>query len=635
MNKNNFYITTPIYYLSGKPHIGHLYTTVLADIIARWRMLLGQSVFFLTGTDEHGQKIAETAKKAGQQPQEFLDSLIPLYQKLWRDFNINYTKFIRTTDPEHKKAVLAFIGRLKEKGAIYKGEYAGWYCVPDEAFVLGAKEGPVPVCPLCGRSTIYMTEPCYFFKLSAYQEQLLKLYREHPNFIMPTERSHEVISFVESGLKDLCISRSTITWGIPFPGDPEQVVYVWLDALTNYISAIGYGDQQRVQEFAQWWPATVHLMGKEIVRFHAVYWPAFLMAAGLPLPEKLLVHGWITVDNNKMSKSLGNVIDPTVLYTLYGADPVRYYLMARFSLAQDGDFSYEDLEHVVTQDLANELGNLLNRMLVLAQKNNLIQLKPVKPVLTETQELRADFAHTLAQIQDLMANYQIHMACAEIKRFIAHVNAYVHALQPWAIAQSDRQTFIEVITTIANCLYALGHLLWPIMPEKMEQLASALGKTIVRDVSIVKLDPWNQTYELKQAGVLFEKVIGKYDAQKVTTSQTTGTQPVSTEITIQDFAAVHMVAGTILEAHVVEKSDKLLRLIVDCGSHGTRQILSGIRAHYTPEMLIGKQGIFVINLKPRSLMGLQSFGMLLTVHDDKSFALLAPTASVTNGSKVS
>lgn len=629
--KKNYYVTTPIYYVSGNPHIGTLYSTVLADVVARWHTLRGYDTYFLTGTDEHGQKIAEAAAKAGKNPQEFVDGFVRNYKQTWKDFAIDYSKFIRTTDGEHKKAVAAFIERLKKNGDIYKGEYAGWYCVPDETFVPGkpSADGQGPVCPSCGRATIYMSEESYFFKLSAYQERLLAFYKQNPDFITPRERLNEIISFVESGLKDLCVSRSSISWGIPFPGDPEQVVYVWLDALTNYISAIGYGDPKHQDEFNYRWPADVHIMAKDIVRFHAIYWPAFLMSAGLPLPKKLLVHGWITVDGKKMSKSFGNVVDSRELLELYGADPVRYYLTSRISVAQDGDFSFKDFEHTITQDLANELGNLANRVAVLAHKYNCASLDPIQARLAQTHELHVAYEQMREQVLVHVAAYSYHMACAEIKRFIAHVNAYMHSLQPWTLAERDKESFVEIIATVAGSLYAVAHMLWPVMPTKMEQLLSMLGKKFtVADASLVSLAPWQQPFVLAKGTVLFEKVDGRRDEAKMPAVQA---QPQIPDITIQDFARVHLVAGTVLQADLVEKSDKLLKLLVDGGSYGVRQILSGIRSYYMPQDLIGKQAVFVMNLPPRTMMGLESQGMMLIVGGK----FVQPEEPVANGTRLS
>lgn len=640
MNKKKFYVTTPIYYVSGKPHVGSLYTTVLADVLARWQRLLGCDTFFLTGTDEHGQKIAEAAKNAGKLPKDFVDGFIDAYQKTWHAYHVEYDKFIRTTDVEHKKAVVHLIEELKKKGDIYKGEYSGWYCTPCETFVVGQPgvDGTGPVHPLCGRTMVHVSEECYFFKLSAYQDKLLQFFKEHPDFIQPRERINEILAFVESGLKDLSISRSTISWGIPFPGDSEQTVYVWADALTNYISAVGYGDSARAQEFAQWWPADVQIMAKDIVRFHAVYWPAFLMAAGLPLPKQLLVHGWLTVDGRKMSKSFGNVVDPMDLLSPYGADPVRYYLVSRLSVAQDANFSYSELEGVITQDLANELGNLLNRMVVLAYKHDCAVLE--KPVQWSAHVDKLKKAHDglLLLVSDYLAQDQFHLAYAEVKRFIGQVNAYVHECQPWVQAEQDKQQFIETLTAVASSLYTIAHLLWPVMPRKMHELLAALGYDVQLDINAVVSQAWNQAYTLQKIAPLFEKVEGKrVEQEKSATAQPTAEQPAREQIEtieIGDFARVHIVTGTVAAAEIVQKSDKLLKLHINCGTYGVRQVLSGIRAYYTPEELVGQQLILVVNLKPRMMMGMESQGMVLTAKGAEHLELLKPSAVVPDGTRI-
>src|SRR3989339_2186100 len=349
---NKFYVTTPIYYVTARPHLGSLYSTLLADVAARYHKVAGEKVFFLTGTDEHGQKVAQAAAKAGMQPKEFTDSFIDDYKSVWKKYEIAYDYFIRTTDNQHVQAVQTWLQRLIAQGDIYKGSYKGWYCTPCESFVTEkdsqqTEEGKALTCPDCSRLTGEVFEECYFFKLSAYQDRLLKFYEEHPNFITPKERMAEVISFVKSGLRDLSISRTTISWGIPFPGDDAHVTYVWADALNNYITAVGYGDDARADELAKWWPADLQIMGKDIARFHAVYWPAFLMASNLAMPKKLLVHGWIKVADQKMSKSLGNAVDPMQLANDYGVDEIRYYLTRKMAITQDSEFKFDDIEQSV------------------------------------------------------------------------------------------------------------------------------------------------------------------------------------------------------------------------------------------------------------------------------------------------
>lgn len=638
-----FYITTPIYYGTGKPHLGTLYTTVLADVIARWKRLDGYNTFFLTGTDEHGHKIAQAAAKAGMEPKAFVDQFVADYKKAWSAYHIEYSKFIRTTDSDHKAAVIELIKTLQKNGDIYKGTYSGWYCVPDETFVPGSQAaGEVgPVCPTCGRTTEYMSEPGYFFRLSAYQDRLLEFFKEHANFIVPHERMNEVVAFVQAGLKDFSISRSTVKWGIPFPGDDEQVLYVWADALTNYISAVGYGDQARAQEFDYWWPADVHLMAKEIVRFHAIYWIAFLMAARLPFPRQLLVHGWLVVDGRKMSKSFGNVIDPMAICALYGPEPVRYYLAAHLSIAQDASASIQDLETVITNDLANEFGNLLNRVLVLAQKNGALALARQEMPDQNTQEVIAAHKQLVKSFRHHMDRYEMHLAYAEVKRFVGLVNAYVHARQPWVQAKQDMRAFLQTIYTAVGSLNMIAHLLWPTMPETMERALGALGVTFGGEIDAVAHECFTRAYMLTVISPLFEKVEGKGESVAGGVCEVSVVVDAKEEkklevpaIEIGDLDKVHLVVGTILSAETVSNSDKLLKLMVDCGGYGTRQILAGVRAYFEPDKLAGQQALFVLNLKPRMMRGLESQGMLFVASGDGAHAFMQPFCKVPAGTRL-
>lgn len=425
--------------------------------------------FFLTGTDEHGQKIAQAAQQVGKDPQSFVDHFIPAYQKVWREYDIAYDYFMRTTDHDHIKAVQVWITQLLEKGDIYKSFYTGWYCTPCETYVTEKDEqvqGEAHLCPSCGRPTQLVSEEAYFFRLSAYQDRLLELYERHPHFITPKERLNEVISFVRAGLKDLSISRTTVSWGIPFPGDEKHTVYVWADALNNYITAIGWGNPAREAQFDAWWPANLQIMGKDIIRFHAVYWPAFLMAVGLPLPKTLLVHGWIKVGEQKMSKSLGNAVDPQLLYEQYGADAVRYYLMRHMAITQDSSFSIGELEQALSSELADDLGNLLNRMLTLAEKNGIKQVMPVELLDEQTLALRNECWSMIGEYAHHMNDSLFHMALARLWRFINQTNSYFHAREPWKLAKSDRAAFEQVLFATCHSLYTVAILLWPVMPKK-------------------------------------------------------------------------------------------------------------------------------------------------------------------------
>jgi methionyl-tRNA synthetase len=633
---DHFYVTTPIYYVTAKPHLGSLYSTLLADVAARWQKIQGKKTFFLTGTDEHGQKIAQAAQQAGKDPQSFVDHFIPAYQKVWREYDIAYDYFMRTTEYEHVRAVQKWITQLLESGDIYKSFYTGWYCTPCETYVTEKDEqvqGEAHLCPSCGRTTQLVSEEAYFFKLSAYQDKLLAFYEQHPHFITPKERLNEVISFVKAGLKDLSISRTTVSWGIPFPGDEKHTVYVWADALNNYITAIGWGQPGRQAVFDAWWPASLQIMGKDIVRFHAVYWPAFLMAIGLPLPKKLLVHGWIKVGDQKMSKSLGNAIDPQVLYEQYGADAVRYYLMRHLAITQDSSFSVADLEQAIGSELANDLGNLLNRTLTLAEKNGMMQVAADQLLDGPTLALRDECWTMIDEYAQHMNDSLFHLALARLWRFINQTNSYFHAREPWKLAKNDKKAFEQTIFATCQSLYTIALLLWPVMPKKMEQLLVSLGVTWQLPhnyLEHLQSDRWSHHFMLHKSETLFAKPEPK---EKEAAAAPAAHEP--SYITIDDFAKVELVVGTVTECQLVEKSEKLYRLQVDFGPLGKRQILSGVRQSYGVDELVGKQGIFVLNLKPRMMAGFESQGMFLFAKDETGKAIMTTVSSnVPNGTKV-
>jgi methionyl-tRNA synthetase len=494
------------------------------------------------------------------------------------------------------------------------------------------------LCPDCGRPLREVSEESYFFRLSAYQDQLLKFYEEHPNFITPKERMNEVISFVKSGLKDLSISRKTITWGVPFPDDPEHVVYVWGDALNNYITAIGYGKgEKEKKEFEKWWPADLHIIGKDIIRFHAIYWPAFLMASGLPLPKKILAHGFILMDKEKMSKSLGNVIDPEHLKEWYGVEPVRYYLMRQMAVTQDGHFSLESLENVVGSDLANNLGNLLNRTLTLALNNGLEKVLPEETWEGSSSALREKCEEAFRSYWDGMNHYQYHVALADLWKFISAVNAYFHEQKPWVAAKENKELFKEIISAVCHSLYAVGVMLWPIMPKKMEALLGCLGHKLELGQNydeILRKNLWKKTFHLKKTDEpLFPRPESKIegeasdDAKKKTLH--------ITMITSDDFSKVELLVGTVVSCDSVEKSEKLYKLKVDLGDHGERTIFAGVAKLFKPEELVGKQGIFVGNLKPRKMMGDVSEGMMLFAQDSEgNFRMATVSGTVANGTRL-
>lgn len=636
MGKNNFYVTTPIYYGTAKPHLGSLYSTLIADVVARWQKLLLKDTYFLTGTDEHGQKIMQAAQKVGKTPKEFVDSFIAAYQETWQTYHIEYQQFIRTTDPRHIKGVQELITLLMDKGDIYKDSYEGWYCTPCETYVTAGENEKNPPCPSCGRETVAVSEESYFFKLSKYQDRILAWLTENADIIQPRERAQEVIRFVESGLKDLSISRTTISWGVPFPHDPEHVVYVWVDALCNYITAVGYGDPAEADMFKKWWPCNLHVLGKDIVRFHAVYWPAMLMAADLALPKKLLVHGWIQVNKQKMSKSLGNVVDPMELAQHYGADEVRYYLLRMLPINTDGDFSTGDLEQRISSDLANDLGNLLHRMVSLAERYSMHTITPPKTWHKEALDLADEAYNVLEEYEEHMANYEFHHALGRLWRFINKVNAYFHEQEPWKKAKKDMALFEEIISATCHSLHIIGVLLWPIMPEKMIQLLQIIGHPFNREkdsIESLELSNWHKTFTLSKSAPLFNKIQEPIVDEKIKEPS----MPVQDEsyITIEDVMKVELRVGLITKAESVPNSDKLIKMQVDLGPIGMRQIFSGIRKWYHPEDLVGKQGLFITNLKPRKMLGDESQGMMILAEDEKGMPrIVSPEGAVPNGTRL-
>jgi len=627
-----FYVTTPIYYVTAAPHAGSLYSTLLADVAARWNKIKGCDTFFLTGTDEHGQKVAQAAEAAGMEPQKFVDSFIDAYKDMWYKYDINYTHFIRTTDPSHIKGVQQWVSKLIASGDIYKAIYTGFYCVHCETYVLQREDSTEnPPCESCGRKTTSISEESYFFRLSAYQDRLLQFYEENSEFIVPKERLNEVISFVKSGLKDLSISRKTVSWGVPFPGDEHHVVYVWADALLNYLTAIGYMQDTEAETFTHWWPANLQVLGKDIIRFHAVYWPAFLMASNIPCPEKLLVHGWLKVNQQKMSKSLGNAVDPQTLLDSYGVDAVRYYLVRFMAITQDAEFSTQDLEERINADLANDLGNLVQRVLALAKKHELYEISAPKNWGAKEIELRDSFWTMLEQYTIDMDSAYYSRAIAQLWKYISLVNAYFHAVEPWKIKDPER--FKEVIAAAVHSLYGTALLLHPVMPKKMDLLLASLGRKLEQEhdyVTELTENPWRHTFMVHQLSEPFFKkhLPAEPVAQDEKPAALSSEMP---EISIDEFVKVRQVVGTIEDAQEIEGSDKLLKLTVNFGQYGMRQVVSGIKEHFSPDQIRGVQALFVLNLKPRKIMGLESQAMILTVRDVDNKLKLLQVHTIPNG----
>ncbi len=639
---SKFYITTPIYYVNARPHIGHAYTTIACDAIARRQRQLGVDTFFLTGTDEHGQKIERAAQAAGIAPQQLTDEVSAAFQGLWKRMGITNDDYIRTTEPRHKTGVQALFRQLRDKGHIYKGSYEGQYCVFDEMYVDVVGAGAP--CPECGRPTETLKEENYFFKLSAFQDKLLAYYAEHPEFIRPETRRNEVASFVKSGLRDLSISRSTFQWGIPVPDDPTHVIYVWLDALANYITALGYGSKD-TSRYDKYWPADVHMIGKEIVRFHCVYWPAFLMAAGLPLPKSIVAHGWLLFEESKMSKSRGNIVRAETILDVLGSDALRYFLLREIVFGQDGSFSFDALVQRYNADLANGLGNLASRTLTMITKY-CGGVVPASGATTAAEDvIAAQAQQVITEFARLFEDFQFSRALEVAWSLVGSVDKYIVENKPWSLGeQSDdasRTRLGTILYTSAEALRIVTALAHAVIPDSTARIWAQLGVGDIQAVHINEL-AWGQLKSGTQLGKV-EPVFPRADKTSVermhemeeerrtpapveatpapatapapTVSPTAPAAPFVTpaadpKITIDDFAKIELRVGLVRVAERVKGADKLLRLEVDIGTE-VRQILAGIAEAYDPEPLVGRKVVIVANLAPRKLRGLESNGMIV------------------------
>ena len=639
--KQKYYITTPIYYPSGNWHLGHCYTTVICDAIARFRRMDGYDVFFLTGTDEHGVKIEKRAAENNTTPQAFVDKLVGDIKRLWEKLNISYDKFIRTTDDYHVKAVQKIFKRLYDQGDIYKAEYEGMYCTPCESFWTESQlvDGK---CPDCGRPVEKAKEESYFFRLSKYQDRLIELYKNNPSFISPKSRMNEMINnFIKPGLQDLCVSRTSFKWGIPVTFDDKHVIYVWIDALTNYITALGYGGDDD-SLFKKYWPADLHMVGKEIVRFHTIIWPALLMALGLELPKEVYGHGWLLIGGDKMSKSKGNVVDPFILSDRYGVDAVRYFLLREVPFGSDGVYTNEALITRTNADLANDLGNLVSRTTAMITQ----YFGGKVPAPTKAEEIDGELISmsvaALGKVRENVENLLIPESLSEIFRLIQRANKYIDETMPWALAKdpNQRERLATVLYNLAEVIRASAVLISPFMPDTAQKIYDHLclgklpsdfesvktfgglpvgGDVVKGEALFPRRDVKKELAELEKLAESADKKEEKKDGEY---------------ITIDDFSKVKLAAAKVLTCEKVEGSDKLLKMTLDAGGE-TRVVVSGIARHYSPEYMVVKTVVIVKNLKPAKLKGITSEGMILCASDGKDVVFVSPEKEVAPGSEVS
>lgn len=646
MSKKPYYITTPIYYPSGNPHIGHCYTTVACDSIARYRRMQGYDVMFLTGTDEHGQKIEQKAAEKGVTPKQYVDEIVEIFKNLWEFMNISYDRYIRTTDDYHIETVQKIFKELYDKGYIYKGEYKGKYCTPCESFWTESQLDENGCCPECHREVVEAKEEAYFFKMSPFADRIEKLLLE-TDYLQPKTRAVELVNnFIKPGLEDLCVSRTSFKWGIPVTFDEKHVVYVWIDALSNYISALGFWNEA-YNDYDKFWPADVHMVAKDIMRFHAIIWPAMLMALDLPLPKHLAVHGWITFNGQKMSKSLGNVVDPLVLGKRYGADAIRYHILREMALGADSSFSNEIMINRINSDLANGFGNLVSRTVAMVEKYFGGKLPADKISGEFDDDLINEMTSIKANVDEFIDKTQLNNALAEIFKLVNRANKYIDETAPWVLAKTEenKPRLAKVLYNLLEAIRVASTLLFPFMPTTMPKVWEQIGadESVCTYENADKYGVLDAEVEVKRGEVLFPRIDVEKEIEELNQIISANApkaepeievEPVLPEITIDDFAKIDLRVALVKECEKVKKSKKLLCLQLDDGMGG-RQVVSGIAQWYDPADLVGKKVMIVANLKPVKLCGVESKGMICAADDaDGGAKVIFPDQSLPCGAKI-